>query len=69
MAYTGRVMRTVWIVGLILLAVVLPLAALPVAVSISESRVFVAEVVPFVCDGAQPAALLARPSPRGPPSR
>jgi hypothetical protein len=63
--------RTVLIIGLMLLAAFLPLAALPLAfaVLVVASLVFIARLVLFVSCDAQPVALLALTFFRAPPSR
>jgi hypothetical protein len=63
-------MRNVLIVGLVLLAAFLPLAAVPLGTFVLERRVFVVEVVSsYVSAGAPPVALLALNFLRAPPSR
>ncbi|HYI08800.1 MAG TPA: hypothetical protein VEK57_06990 [Thermoanaerobaculia bacterium] len=63
--------RTVLIVGLMLVAAFLPLAALPpaLAVLVIASLIFITRVSLFVSSDAQPAALLALTFFRAPPSR
>jgi hypothetical protein len=67
--YNARVARNVLIFGLILLAAFLPLAVLPVAITVAATLVFVAAVTPFASAGARPVALLALSRLRAPPSR
>lgn len=58
------------IIGVMLLAAVLPLAAPPLAIFVVvESPLVVVDVAPFVSANAQPVALLALTFFRGPPSR
>ena len=61
--------RRILIIGLIVLAAFLPLAAPPVAVFVVSSPVFVAGDQPVVSSSAQPVALLALALFRAPPSR
>lgn len=63
--------RTALIIGMMLLAACLPLAALPLvlAVPVVAWLVFLACVALFVSADAQPVALLALSSFRAPPSR
>lgn len=68
-AYTPPVTRTVLIVGLLLLAVFVPLAAMPLQTVVVEPLVFAVGVVSFVSATAQPVALLALEFFRAPPSR
>lgn len=69
--YNSPVTRTVLLIGLMLLAAILPLAALPpaLAVLVVASLVFLARVTLFVSDDAQPVALRALRFFRAPPSR
>lgn len=61
--------RTVLIAGLLLLAVFVPLAAMPLQTVVVEPQVFAVGVVSFVSATAQPVALLALELFRAPPSR
>ena len=62
--------RKVLILGLILLAATLPLAAVPIAIFIVEAPLVIAAgVVPFVETNAQHVAVIALPFFRAPPSR
>jgi|GEM_PF-2756014 len=64
------VTRTVLIIGLMVLAAVLPLAVLPfVIVVVAVAVVVVADAVPFAGPTTQPVALLALALFRAPPSR
>ena len=67
----GPVTRTVLIIGLMLLAACLPLAALPfvIFVTVAAAIIIVADAVPFAGSSAQPVALLALSLFRAPPSR
>jgi hypothetical protein len=62
------VTRKILIAGLILIAAFLPLAVLPVAILVLDSRVFVEDVVPFVSTNAPSVTLLSLVSFRAPPS-
>ena len=62
------VTRKVLIVGLMLIAAFLPLALVPVAVVVLDTRVFVEDVAQFVGTNAPSTTLLALVSFRAPPS-
>ncbi len=62
------VTRKILIVGLMLIAAFLPLALLPVAVVVLDTRVFVEDVAEIVNTNAPCATLLALVSFRAPPS-
>jgi hypothetical protein len=62
------VTRKVLIVGLILLAAFLPLAAIPVAMFVVDVRVFVVDVAQYVSTNAPSVTLLALIFLRAPPS-
>lgn len=61
--------RKVLIIGLILLAAILPLATLPVALILVFSIAFIAVCTPFADAIAQPVTPFALPLFRAPPSR
>ena len=63
--------RIVLILGLMLLAACLPLAALPlvIVVTVAVAIVVVVDAVPFAGSNAQPVALLSLALFRAPPSR
>jgi hypothetical protein len=63
------VTRNILIVGLVLLAVFLPLAAIPVVLEILGVPFVIAAVALFVSISAPPVPLLAVTFVRGPPSR
>ena len=62
-------MRTVLIVGLVLLAALLPLAALPLVIAFVLTSVFnVVVITHYISRSEQPVALLSLTSFRAPPS-
>ena len=64
------VTRNLVIFGMILLAALLPLAAIPVDVEVGvDSLIAILDVVPFAGADAQPVALLALTFFRAPPAR
>jgi hypothetical protein len=61
-------MRKVLVVGLILLAVFLPLAAMPVAIFVLDVRVFAVDAAHYVSSDAPPVTFLGVTLLRAPPS-
>jgi len=62
-------MRHVLVVGLIVLAALLPLAAVPVAIFVLDVSLVVVGVALCIVDVAPPALFRARAASRAPPSR
>lgn len=65
----AAVTRTIVIAGLLLLAALLPLVALPLAVFVVAAPLLIAFATSVVCVTPRPFALCAIAGPRAPPSR